>query len=56
MRAGPWRASTWQALRSDFPTGSGLGTFERVYQLHEPAQVMMWELINHAHNDWLELS
>ena len=46
---------TWQALRSYFPIGSGLGTFERVYQLHEPAQAVMWELINHAHNDWLEL-
>jgi O-antigen ligase len=46
---------TWQALRSYFPIGSGLGTFERVYQLHEPAQAAMWEVINHAHNDWLEV-
>jgi O-antigen ligase len=46
---------TWQALRSYFPTGSGLGTFERVYQLNEPPQAVMWEVINHAHNDWLEL-
>jgi O-antigen ligase len=46
---------TWQALRVHFPLGSGLGTFERVYQLHEPAQAAMWEVINHAHNDWLEL-
>jgi O-antigen ligase len=46
---------TWQALRSYFPIGSGLGTFERVYQLHEPAQAAMYEVINHAHNDWLEV-
>jgi O-antigen ligase len=46
---------TWGALRSYFPIGSGLGTFERVYQLHEPPQAVMWELINHAHNDWLEV-
>jgi O-antigen ligase len=46
---------TWQALRSYFPIGSGLGTFERVYQLHEPAQAAMYEVVNHAHNDWLEV-
>ena len=47
---------TWRALLSYFPIGSGLGTFERVYQLHEPPQAVRWEVVNHAHNDWLELT
>ena len=47
---------TWRALLAYFPIGSGLGTFERVYQLHEPPQAAMYEVVNHAHNDWLELT
>lgn len=35
--------------------GSGLGSFERVYQIHEPARLLMAQYVNHAHNDWLEL-
>src|SRR5215204_2618659 len=47
---------TWRGLLAYFPIGCGLGTFERVYQLHEPPQAAMYEVVNHAHNDWLELT
>lgn len=36
--------------------GTGLGSFERAYQVHEPATLLMQVYMNHAHNDWLELA
>lgn len=38
-----------------FVWGSGLGSFERVYLIHEPAELLQPAYVNHAHNDWLEL-
>jgi O-antigen ligase len=46
---------TLDAAGSYFPFGSGLGTFDRVYQWHEPVSAIGKELINNAHSDWLEL-
>lgn len=37
------------------PTGSGMGSFERVYQVHEPDALLNPTYMNHAHNDWLEI-
>ena len=39
-----------------FPFGSGLGSFPRVYALHEDAGVFFGALVNHAHNDFLEIA
>jgi O-antigen ligase len=39
-----------------FPLGAGLGSFERVYQIHEPSELLIVTYANHAHNDWLELA
>ncbi|MBK8631855.1 MAG: O-antigen ligase family protein [Sphingomonadales bacterium] len=36
--------------------GSGLGSFEQVYQVHEPDALLGPTYMNHAHNDWLELA
>lgn len=39
-----------------FPVGAGIGTFERVYRIHEPVQTIDPEtFVNHAHDDYLEL-
>ena len=35
--------------------GSGFGSFEQVYQVHEPDALLGPTYMNHAHNDWLEL-
>lgn len=37
------------------PWGTGLGSFEAVYQVHEPYRLLTSSYMNHAHNDWLEL-
>jgi O-antigen ligase len=37
------------------PWGSGIGTFEPVFKLHEPDALLSPSYLNHAHNDWLEL-
>ena len=54
-----YRAQIWQVtLRaaSDYlPIGSGFGTFQHVYAMHETPASMLSSYVNHAHNDWLEL-
>ncbi|MCP4382289.1 MAG: O-antigen ligase family protein, partial [Hyphomicrobiales bacterium] len=37
------------------PVGTGFGTFEAVYRIAEPTDLLRQKYINHAHNDWLEL-
>lgn len=37
------------------PWGSGMGSFEQVFQVHEPDALLAPTYMNHAHNDWLEL-
>lgn len=42
-------------IRSYAPWGSGVGTFEQVYRVHEPRAMLGPTYMNHAHNDWLEV-
>jgi O-antigen ligase len=43
-------------IRLYLPLGSGFGSFERVYQVHEPDRLLQPTYANHAHNDWLEIA
>lgn len=43
------------AARSFQPLGSGVGSFERVFQAVEPLKLVAVTYFNHAHNDYLEL-
>lgn len=38
-----------------FPFGSGVGTFDPVYRIHEPTELLNTAYFNHAHNDLLEV-
>lgn len=40
--------------RQYLPTGAGFGAFKPVYRAQEPDAVLAPEIMNHAHNDWLE--
>lgn len=42
-------------IRVYFPLGSGMGSFEQIYQVHEPDALLSPTYMNHAHNDWLEV-
>ena len=42
-------------IRSYFPLGTGIGSFERVYQVNERDNLLEPTYMNHAHNDWLEV-
>jgi hypothetical protein len=44
----------WQMAADHWLWGTGLGTFERVYLIYEPPELLMSAYVNHAHNDWLE--
>lgn len=35
--------------------GSGLGSFEQIYQIYEPSNLLMPQYVNQAHNDWMQL-
>lgn len=37
-----------------FPIGSGLGSFERLYEMMAPSGALFAGIANHAHNDWAE--
>lgn len=47
-------AATMQLIHGYLPWGTGLGTFETVYQMAEPLESVQPFLVNHAHNDYLE--
>lgn len=42
-------------LQDYFPLGSGFGTFEHVYKIYEPLELLNPSYLNQAHNDWLQL-
>lgn len=43
-----------QMVKAYWPLGSGVGAFDPVYRIHEPADLLSIAYLNHAHNDWLE--
>lgn len=47
--------NTLVALRDAFPLGTGFGTFRLVYPTVEPLDQLAPDIVNHAHNDFLEL-
>lgn len=36
------------------PWGSGFGTFEHIYRIHEPQELLRSTYFNHAHSDWIQ--
>lgn len=49
-------ATTVEAIKDTFPAGTGLGSFPRVYRTYEDLTAIGSELVNHAHNDYLEFA
>lgn len=41
-------------IKEYMPWGSGFGSFEHVYKIHEPQELLNPTYLNHAHNDWLQ--
>jgi len=48
-------ANTVRAAWDFLPFGSGLGTFEPIYQLYETVDQLDESFVNHAHNDYAEI-
>jgi O-antigen ligase len=48
--------NTLYAIAQFFPWGSGLGTFTTIYPSIEPLDQVRAPIVNHAHNDYLELA
>jgi O-antigen ligase len=45
-----------EIIRIYFPFGSGLGSFDPVFRIHEPFALLKPTYFNHAHNDFLEIA
>lgn len=43
-------------VKTYFPIGSGLGSFDPVFRMHEPLDLLTTTYFNHAHNDFLEIA
>lgn len=47
---------TLYTMMQDYlPWGSGFGSFEHVYRIYEPQNLLSPQYLNQAHNDWLQL-
>lgn len=44
-----------EMIRTYLPVGSGFGTFDTVFRIHEPFSLLKPTYFNHAHNDFLEI-
>lgn len=53
-RLGMWDDAQY-AARHYWPAGSGMGTFDEVFQLHESLEYVSTRRAGRAHNDYLEL-
>ena len=42
-------------IEAYFPMGSGIGSFDTVFRMHEPYALLKLTYFNHAHNDMLEV-
>lgn len=42
-------------IRAYFPAGTGLGSFDPLFRIHEPFGLLKLTYFNHAHNDFLEI-
>ncbi|PZQ18721.1 MAG: hypothetical protein DI564_05395 [Rhodanobacter denitrificans] len=51
---GPLRAATLEVAARFAPTGSGIGSFVRVFEQEAPRQLLMRDYVNHAHNEYLQ--
>lgn len=42
-------------IRTYFPFGTGVGTFDPMFRIHEPFALLKFTYFNHAHDDYLEV-
>ena len=48
--------TTLSLVKTYFPFGSGFGSFDAVFRMHEPDSLLRPTFFNRAHNDYLELA
>lgn len=52
------RWSLWPVIAAMIAThwalGTGFGSFEQVYNIYEPSELLMPQYVNQAHNDWAQ--
>ena len=54
------RWSLWPTLgeivKNHWVVGTGFGSFDVVYRIYEPSDLLLPRYVNHAHNDWAQLA
>ncbi|MGF7160635.1 hypothetical protein FHS85_002266 [Rhodoligotrophos appendicifer] len=49
-------STTVAGIKENWPVGVGFGTFQTAYQLYERGDMIFQPYVNHAHNEYLELT
>jgi O-antigen ligase len=44
-----------EMVREYFPAGAGFGSFDPLFRMHEPTELLMLTYFNHAHSDFIEV-
>lgn len=44
-----------EMIKAYFPAGTGFGSFDPIFRMHEPFSLLKRTYFNHAHNDFLEI-
>jgi hypothetical protein len=44
-----------EMVRLYLPSGTGFGSFDPLFRMHEPFRLLKFTYFNHAHNDFLEI-
>ncbi|MXO91345.1 O-antigen ligase family protein [Pontixanthobacter aquaemixtae] len=59
---GPWEdmrwsvlPTLWEMMKTYALFGAGFGSFEEVYHIYEPTELLLPNYLNMAHNDWAQL-
>ncbi|HEV2866167.1 MAG TPA: O-antigen ligase family protein [Allosphingosinicella sp.] len=47
--------TSFEAIKDNFPVGSGVGTFQPIYRTYEDPTRVTTTYINHVHSDWIEI-
>ncbi|MER9214735.1 O-antigen ligase family protein [Mesorhizobium sp. M0663] len=53
---GEFARTTIEGIKDNWATGIGFGNFQKAYQIYERAGMIFREYVNHAHNEYLEIT
>ncbi|TJU89832.1 MAG: O-antigen ligase family protein [Mesorhizobium sp.] len=53
---GEFARTTIEGVKENWATGVGFGNFQKAYQIYEKEEMIFKQYVNHAHNEYLEIT